>query len=1049
MGALQISLLGPPQLWLDGQPLAGASRKLTLLLGYLLLEQGRHTREELAGLFWPDSEPEVARSALRTVLSQLRRLLPDRLHVEGPLVDLRLHPQDTVDVLSDGPSSDLPFLQGLEVGEDGELSDWLSAMRTHLHVQQRARLQQEAQRLEAQGQLTEALQLAERWFELDRTDEDATQMLMTLAHRRGDASPMQATYERHRHALAQQVDAQPSARIQTLLTQLQQDSLVVARPERSAAPERRAFYRFPALPGRTRSFVGRRAELAQVHALLARGARLLTLLGMGGIGKSRLALELAEGLSEGYPDRVAFIPLETLQDPQDLPRTILTTLGQEVSGTGNLLQQLIQLVNVRPSVLVLDNFEHLMDGADTVEALLMACPELRLIVTSREALNLQQEHRVPVTGLQQTLQAADSNASPDPSEAVQLWMQRAQQVRPDFQLNDETRAHVEQVCQLVGGAPLGIELAASWLKVLTIEELAHDLSLDLDLAASTARNVPARHQSLRAVFEYSWKRLSLAEQRALAGLSVFRGGFTREAAREVVGVSIQRLSRLVDTSLLQVDRSGRFDRHPLVYQYTQEKLEANGEVDHFRTRHAAYFVQLAAEAYPYLGTQDEDRWLERLDQEQQNFTLALEHLKRTGARQTLLGLCADLALFWANRGHDVLGRKWLQDAIRTAGDAAETLEYARAQCLLSVSMADGWMLTAEEQTWLREGIEGCRRCGDQRTLAVALRTLAYFPDTPPQEAQQAVEEARPLYEGLGDPTGIISLVNMQGILALRAQQPEAAQHYFEQCLSMADQHRIPYVAALVNLGGMHFQQQQFLQAIPFLEASIRIFQRKRNVAGTGRAMSVLGAAHFGLGQEHDATRLQQEGLSLFRSVGHRESAAFLLLNLTVHAVERRDFDEAERLMQAAKDEAGPAWNWSEVTTAFHGQIHQGRNELDLARQRYLQVLSQPYTPYTALAFMTALEAYLTLPRTTVAAEAVGQLLGTLPTVRAQVPLAFTPRYRAELAAGHACTAQRAREALGNERFELLLNASGALPFMEVQDLVQRHAVEQLALVESE
>ncbi|MFC4455206.1 ATP-binding protein [Deinococcus sonorensis] len=1054
MGALRITLLGPPQLWLDDQPLALTSRKLTVLLAYLLLEPGRHTREDLAGLFWPDSEPEVARSALRTLLSQLRRLLPDRLHVEGPLVDLRLHPQDTVDVLCDGPApSDLPFLQGLEV-EEGELRDWLSAMRTHLQVQQRTRLQQAARHLEEQGQLAEARQFTERWFELDRTDEDATQMLMTLAHRFGSASQVQATYERHRHALAQEVDAQPSDRVQTLLTQLRTPlPYRAAEPKGSGLPERRLYFRFPTMPGRIRSFVGRQTELAQLHRLLEHGARLLTLLGMGGIGKTRLALELAFGLSEHYRDRVAFVPLESLQDPGDLPRVILTALGQEVSRTGDLLQQLIHLLDVRPSVVVLDNFEHLMDGAEIVECLLTACPELRLIVTSREALNLQQEHLFPVLGLQQRPPDQQSEQA-GPSEAVQLWLQRARQVRSDFQLTDATRPYVEQLCQRVGGAPLGIELAASWLKVLTIEELAHDLSLDLDLAASIARNVPARHQSLRAVFEYSWNRLSPQEQRALAGLSVFRGGFTREAAREVVGVSIQLLSRLVDTSLLLVDPSGRFDRHPLVYQYTQEKLEASTEAEDFRTRHIHYFQQLAAAAYPYLSSPFEDRWLDQLDLEYQNFILALEQLKRTGERQTLLGLCADLALFWSKRSHTVFGRQWLRDALHAGGDASETLEYARVQCLLCVSAVDAWIATAEEWAGLREGIRGCRRHGDQRTLAAALRTLAFYPSTPAEEAQRLVQEARRLYEQLNEPSGIIATINMQGILAIRAHQSLSAQRYFEQSVSMANRLADPFAtSAHVYLGILKMHQREYQQAIPMLNEGMMAARRKRNWVLVGRIISYLSAAHVGLGQLEEATRLSHEGLRLFRSVGHRWDAANMLLDLAANAIGEGELDEAERLIQAARQEAGTEWNLPEVTAAFEGQILQRQHHLSQARHQYLQVLSRPYTytAHTALAIQIALEAYLTLPLETVAAEELVQLLSSLPTLRAEVLVLviFTPGYRAELDAGHACTAQRAREVLGDDRFESLMQSSRKLPLAEVQELIQHHAMAQLMVVKSD
>src|SRR5262245_10163992 len=348
------------------------------------------------------------------------------------------------------------------------------------------------------------------------------------------------------------------------------------------------------LPHAATPFVNRDRETAEIaHRLKNADCRLLTLVGPGGIGKTRLAIRVAADCDDQFDDGVYFAPLQPLDSSEFIVSAIIDVVSPQSRSGGDLKHQLLQYLREKALLLVLDNFEHLLDGAELLTEILKTAPEVKLLVTSREALNLQEEWRYSVTGLQYP----DTTASEQPEaySAVQLFVERVRQVRGDLSLVDEQVA-VVQVCRLVEGMPLALELAAGLARILPTDEIASEIQRSLDFLSTSLRDVPQRHRSITAVFEQTWRRLSDEERSVFSALSVFSGGFRREAAEAVAGVSMRVLSDLVDKSLLTHEPSGRYQIHELLRQYAQTRLETMSEETlRIHNLHAAYYAHFLYE----------------------------------------------------------------------------------------------------------------------------------------------------------------------------------------------------------------------------------------------------------------------------------------------------------------------------------------------------------------------------------------------------------------------------------------------------------------------
>lgn len=341
-------------------------------------------------------------------------------------------------------------------------------------------------------------------------------------------------------------------------------------------------------------FFGRETERVEIRQLLLEpGCRLLTLLGPGGIGKTRLAVEVTSSLRTSFPDGASLISLQAVSSSDFILPAIAEAL-QLPDGGDDIASRLLDHLRDKTALLMLDNFEHLLDSATVVGDLLAATPGLTLLVTSRERLNLREEWVYNLLGL--AVPKSETESSLEQYGAVQLFIHTARRVDQRFQLTAANRSAVTRICGLVEGMPLGIELASIWVRALPCQAIADELQQSLDILETPAHNVPLRHRTMRAAFEPTWRRLSEAERSVFMQLSIFRGGFTHEAAEQVAGATRHTLSALIDRSLLRLGDQGRYDIHELLRQYGEELLRCSPELhEQALDRHRAYYMRFLAE----------------------------------------------------------------------------------------------------------------------------------------------------------------------------------------------------------------------------------------------------------------------------------------------------------------------------------------------------------------------------------------------------------------------------------------------------------------------
>jgi predicted ATPase/class 3 adenylate cyclase len=591
------------------------------------------------------------------------------------------------------------------------------------------------------------------------------------------------------------------------------------------------------LPTQPTPLVGRERELAEVLELLI-SARLVTLTGAGGSGKTRLALQAAAELVEEFKDGVFWVSLAALTDPELVLPTITATVGAK--------EDLARFVDEKRLLLLLDNLEQIVECGPALAELLHSCPNLKLLVTSRAALRIVGEQEYEVAPLPE-------------SDAAQLFTQRARQVKPGFEPDE----HVVEICRRLDGLPLALELAAVRIKLLSTQQILERLGRSLELLTSGARDVTERQRTLRATIEWSYELLDDGEKRLFALLAVFAGSFDLQAAQEIAEADLDALASLLDNSLLRRARGERFFMLETIREYALRQLEQSPEAAPIPQRHAEYFLGLTEAAEPELKKGDRQaRWLRRLDEEHANLRAALVFFTSRGELEVQLRLAAALGRFWYLRGHLAEGKRWLDDALAKGGDQPAWLRAKALTGATYIALARGD--PAEGKRFATQRLTLYRALGESAGVAEALNDLAWAAalEGDLAHAEKLEEEASDLFLAAGDAWGLAVSLN--------------------------------------NLAGLAWGTGDYKRALA-MSAESEVLARElgdKHLAAT--ALSNGAWAHLKAGKVEDSGRLSRESLVLAQEIGDMAVVCRCLEALAAVFLSNSDGERAARILGRAE-----------------------------------------------------------------------------------------------------------------------------------------------------
>lgn len=755
---LEIHLLGSYAVLLDGVLVEIRSRPARTLLAYLALTPDtHHPREMLAGLLWPESTEPNARKNLRQALWHLGKAIGKRyLWADAASIALDSGSDFWLDVaqLQSEAGVDLATDVAVYEGEllPGFYEDWVLLERERLIAVFDHKMRGLLNQLVQEQRWAESIEWAERWIAHSQTPEAAYRALMLSHAAMGELAKANAAYQRCLESLRQELGVDPSDETRGLHEGLITGEAIPATglEEYRALPRARKLN----LPAQPTPFIGREDEFVRITDLLA-DSRLLALTGPGGIGKSRLALRVARGALSQFDDGVHFVDLAPIRSPGQIVHSISSAVGLPLSTGEDPESQLLRYLQGRRILLVMDNFEHVLEGAAIVSHVLQAAPDVKVLATSREKLELQGETVCPIGGM--SLPGKEQSEDPLAYDAIELFVQSARRADPAFEPSAGDLHVAVNVCRMVDGMPLAIELAAAWLDTLSLEELEREVRRSLDILTTEMRDVPSRHRSIRAAFDHSWSLIGETEREAFLRLSVFRGGFTREAAQQVAHASLGVLASLVGKSLVRHDPNlGRFEIHELLRQYAGERLEADqSQGIEARDRHAAYFAGFAEGMSRDLRGSLEGRSDLAAKREVSNLRAALLHSAAHGNAEQVGRFVDGVWLLHELRGWNQTGWELFSEAGDELGahqDGTE-LEKVRAWILGVRGFFAAVLGSPEEAIEMGRAAMGeLRALGAEHELFLVLfgMNMADIIRLDAEELHETAEEGRQLAERIGD-----------------------------------------------------------------------------------------------------------------------------------------------------------------------------------------------------------------------------------------------------------------------------------------------------------
>lgn len=947
MANLQIHLLGGLQIRLgDGDPPHFVSSKAPALLAYLAVTRRPHRREALAGLLWGEMPDDAAANNLRQALSSLRKAAEPHLRIDRDEVAFNADAPYFLDVelfsdllrLQRGqpPAQGIgllrralslyqgEFLAGFHVRDAPDFEEWVLGQRVQLRDLALDGLESLTRLLIESGQCQEAIPVTAQLLALDPWREEAHRWRMLALARCRQTSAALAQYRSCRAILRQEFDADPSAETTALY-------------ERIRAAQNAPRHN---LPGATTGFVGREEELAALAGLLAHPAnRLLTLLGPGGVGKTRLALEVARSCEPLFLNGVCFVSLapDPQAGPEQLAQALAQALNCPLAGSAPAATQVVAFLRPKEMLLVLDNLEEWLEATPWLSRLLAQAPDVKILATSRQRLDLQAERVFPLQGLPCP---APEEADPAALAAAQLFVRRAQRVQPDFALAPGDCPALARICRAVEGLPLGIELAAAWAHQLSPAEIAAAIERSFDFLATTRRDVSPRQRSLRAVFDVSWQRLTEAEQAAFMRLSVFRGGLTRAAGQAVAECSSARLSALADQSLLQRVSSERFAMHEVLRQYAHEKLSAlPGAQEETQDKHCAYFTGWLGEIESALHGAEQKETLEKIQADLENVRSAWQRALAKNDRAALSNAVQPLYDFYRMRGFFREGLDVFEQASASAPAARDPLQRQLLARLGKFHALLGSYRASEPP--LRQSLELSRLAGAESDAAFALRQLgatAWMLGEFEQarallgenvEIQKRLHDAPALLQSL---LGLSGACYMLGDLEGMTEADETGRR-----LAQAEGNRAMTAHFSTALANAAYLRGDLAASRRLLTESLATYEALADRENRALALYLLARAALAQDRATESAELARESLAIRREIENRGGIveSLCMVGRALTAQERfpeaiEAYREALALARAAQSEPVFAYVFVGLAGLAHRQREERRAALILA-----------------------------------------------------------------------------------------------------------------------
>lgn len=923
----------------DGQPVEKTvSRKVTVLLAYLAYEARPQNRETLATLFWDDRTQKQALSNLRTVLTSLRKQVGEYVTITRQTVainedtevwvDTTVFQQQINEALTNWPSADAiaqteaalmlytgRFMQGILVRDSRELEDWMQMSGDQLsHLATSAR-QKLVDYYQTQGNYIAGIQHTALLLQADSLEENTHRQMMQLLARSGQRRGAIEQYEACRRMLDEEFGVEPDDETEALYRRLQ-------LADRAPANN---------IPTPLTTFVGRTKERLQISALLREGIsdserggsnRLLTLIGLGGIGKTRLAVQIAHDMANNYLNGVYFVPLAPIESSDFLVSAIAEATNLTFVGKGDPKTQLLNHLRDKEALLVLDNFEHVVAGATLLDDILQHAPDITFLVTSRERLQLRAERLFELGGLPcPTGDASDHDLNG--YDSSRLFVERAQLVDVNFKLTDGNEQCVGRICQLLQGMPLGIELAAAWIRAFSCSQILSHIEQNLDFLATQMQDVPERHRSLRAIFDYVWSLLSEDERLLFIKLSLFRGGFEIEAATAVADVSPWTLVALVEKSLLRKQDNNRYEMLEVLRRFAAKMSETfAADLADGRAKHANYYADFLAEQAPQLNGRHNKTTLAAIATELENVHAAWSYAIEQADFDIATRCLRALSLYYVHKGLYQEGANLMETAVIRFETTVQAIDQpTQTQCNLLSRLYAAWAnlndlisnydqaIAAAKQTikWgeIGENIEdqalgyrlwgwNCTRKGDYESAITHAKKGHELAQTLPSRHEEA-ECAR-----------IMSAAFVRQGHYMRA--VERAQEAYNLYKTTSD--RWGQAKSLNMLGIAYWYLGDYDQSKTYYQQALPIYQEIGNVGGENSVLGNLGLVATYLGDYEEANRLYQRNLAIYRRTGDRFSESWMLNSLGSLSIDRVLYSDVLRYCQEAARlaaETGARW----------------------------------------------------------------------------------------------------------------------------------------------